>query len=118
MKVGVSACMHAMHAHKGLPACCHTHTHTHTAGAPTADAAPMVEAAAAEEEEEECSESEEEILMKEGSPLPDDNDDEEEEEEYRARYSGLSQRAALELVDPGGLDDVLRVSAGLRFGSR
>ena len=31
---------------------------------------------------------------------------EEDEEEYRARYSGLSQRAALEMVDPGGLDDL------------
>ncbi|QSQ20233.1 hypothetical protein JY651_33915 [Pyxidicoccus parkwayensis] len=47
------------------------------------------------------------------------DDDEEDEEEYRrARYSGLSQRAALELVDPGGMDDVLRLSAGLRFGRR
>lgn len=47
------------------------------------------------------------------------DDDEEDEEEYRRSvYSGLSQRAALELVDPGGLDDVLRVRAGLRFGSR
>ncbi|WP_164008158.1 hypothetical protein [Pyxidicoccus trucidator] len=45
-------------------------------------------------------------------------DDEEDEEEYRARYSGLSQHAALELVDPGALEDVLRVSAGLRFGAR
>ncbi|MFP2928034.1 hypothetical protein ACLESO_23100 [Pyxidicoccus sp. 3LG] len=45
-------------------------------------------------------------------------DDEEDEEEYRARYAGLSQRAALELVDPGALDDVLRVRAGLKFGSR
>lgn len=43
---------------------------------------------------------------------------EEDEEEYRARPSGLSQRAALELVDPGALEDVLRVSAGLRFGTR
>ncbi|MCY1016839.1 hypothetical protein [Pyxidicoccus sp. MSG2] len=46
------------------------------------------------------------------------DDDEEDEEEYRARYSGLSQRAALEMVDPGGLEDVLRVRAGLRFGAR
>jgi hypothetical protein len=46
------------------------------------------------------------------------DDDEEDEEEYRARYSGLSQRAALEMVDPGGLEDVLRVRAGLKFGSR
>lgn len=45
-------------------------------------------------------------------------DDEEDEEEYRAGYSGLSQRAALELVDPGALEDVLRVRAGLKFGSR
>ena len=45
-------------------------------------------------------------------------DNEEDEEEFRARYAGLSQSAALELVDPGALEDVLRVSAGLRFGSR
>ncbi|MCP3144150.1 hypothetical protein [Pyxidicoccus xibeiensis] len=45
-------------------------------------------------------------------------DDEEDEEEVRARYSGISQRAALELVDPGALDDVLRVRAGLKFGHR
>ena len=35
----------------------------------------------------------------------DKGDDEEDEEEYR----GLSQRAALELVDPGGLDELLRL---------
>ncbi|MBZ4415271.1 hypothetical protein [Myxococcus sp. RHSTA-1-4] len=46
------------------------------------------------------------------------DDDEEDEEEYRARYSGLSQAAALELVDPGALEDVLRVRAGLKFGAR
>jgi hypothetical protein len=46
------------------------------------------------------------------------DDDEEDEEEYRARYAGLSQSAALEMVDPGALEDVLRVRAGLRFGSR
>lgn len=46
------------------------------------------------------------------------DDDEESEEEYRARYAGLSQAAALELVDPGALEDVLRVRAGLKFGSR
>jgi hypothetical protein len=35
----------------------------------------------------------------------DKDDDEEDEEEYR----GLSPRAALELVDPGALDDVLKL---------
>ncbi len=45
-------------------------------------------------------------------------DDEEDEEESRTRYSGRAQHAALELVDPGALEDVLRLSAGLRFGSR
>ncbi|NMO16058.1 hypothetical protein HPC49_54270 [Pyxidicoccus fallax] len=48
------------------------------------------------------------------------DDDEEDEEEYRARarYAGLSQAAALELVDPGALEDVLRVRAGVKFGGR
>ena len=41
-----------------------------------------------------------------------------DEEEVRVRYSGLSQPAALELVDPGALEDVIRVRAGLKFGSR
>jgi hypothetical protein len=44
--------------------------------------------------------------------------DEEDEEEYRARDSGLSQHAALEMVDPGALEDVIRVRAGLKFGAR
>jgi hypothetical protein len=46
-----------------------------------------------------------------GDDKDDDKDDEEDEEEYR----GLSQRAALELVDPGALDDVprLRLAAKL-----
>ena len=44
--------------------------------------------------------------------------DEEDEEEYRARNSGLSQHAALEMVDPGALEDVIRVRAGLKFGAR
>lgn len=43
---------------------------------------------------------------------------EEDEEEFRARYAGLSQAAALELVDPGGLDEVLRIQAAVRFGRR
>ncbi|MBN1209832.1 MAG: hypothetical protein JXB05_33590 [Myxococcaceae bacterium] len=42
----------------------------------------------------------------------DDKDDEGDEEDYR----GLSQRAALELVDPGGLDDVLRLRIAARHG--
>lgn len=45
-------------------------------------------------------------------------DDEEDEEEVRVRYSGISQPAALELVDPGALEDVLRVRAGLKFRAR
>lgn len=43
-------------------------------------------------------------------------DDEKDEEEYRAEYRGLSQRAALELVDPGALDDLLRLRAAVRAG--
>ena len=42
----------------------------------------------------------------------DDKDDEGDEEDYR----GLSQRAALELVDPGGLDDVLRLRLAALHG--
>jgi hypothetical protein len=42
----------------------------------------------------------------------DDKDDEGDEEDYR----GLSQRAALELVDPGGLDDVLRLRIAAMHG--
>ncbi len=52
----------------------------------------------------------------EGDDKDDDKkDDEEDEEEYRGRYRGLSQRAALELVDPGALDDLrkLRLAAAL-----
>jgi hypothetical protein len=45
-------------------------------------------------------------------------DNEEDEEEYRARYAGLSGAAALELVDPGALNDALRLQAALRFGHR
>ncbi|MCY1036357.1 hypothetical protein OV207_33280 [Corallococcus sp. BB11-1] len=43
---------------------------------------------------------------------------EEEEEEYRQTPRGLSQKAALELVDPGALDDMLRLHAALRGGPR
>jgi hypothetical protein len=39
----------------------------------------------------------------EGDKKDDKKDDEEDEEEYR----GISQRAALELVDPGGLEGLL-----------
>lgn len=47
----------------------------------------------------------------------DKDDDEEDEEEYRAaEYQGLSQRAALELVDPGALDEVLRLRAAALYG--
>jgi hypothetical protein len=48
--------------------------------------------------------------LPEGDEDKDDDkkdDDEDDEEEYRGR--GLSQRAALELVDPGGLDNLLRL---------
>lgn len=41
-----------------------------------------------------------------------DDDDEEDEEEYR----GLSPRAALELVDPGALDDVLKLRLAASYG--
>ncbi|RKH59454.1 hypothetical protein [Corallococcus aberystwythensis] len=43
---------------------------------------------------------------------------EEEEEEYRQTPRGLSQKAALELVDPGVLDDMIRLRAALRSGQR
>ncbi|RYZ37533.1 MAG: hypothetical protein EOO71_27555 [Myxococcaceae bacterium] len=43
---------------------------------------------------------------------------EEDEEEYRQQPRGLSQKAALELVDPGVLDDMLRLRAALRGGQR
>jgi len=54
------------------------------------------------------------------APLPegdddkkdDKDDDEEDEEEYR----GLSSRAALELVDPGGREAVLRLRIAARRG--
>jgi hypothetical protein len=47
------------------------------------------------------------LPLLEGDDKDDDkkDDDEEDEEEYR----GLSQQAALELVDPGALDDGLRL---------
>lgn len=51
------------------------------------------------------------VPLPEGDDKKDDKkDDEEDEEEYRA----LSPRAALELVDPGLQDDLLR----LRFAAR
>lgn len=60
-----------------------------------------------------------ESRMARPQPLPegdddkkDDKDDEEDEEEYR----GLSRHAALELVDPGGLDEVLRLRIAARHG--
>ncbi|ABF86830.1 hypothetical protein MXAN_1015 [Myxococcus xanthus DK 1622] len=44
---------------------------------------------------------------------------EEDEEEYRKRrYAGLSQKAAMELVDPGALTDVIRLQAAVKFGQR
>lgn len=43
---------------------------------------------------------------------------EEDEEEYRQQPRGLSQKAALELVDPGVLDDMLRLRAAIRSGQR
>jgi hypothetical protein len=45
-------------------------------------------------------------------------DNEEDEEEFRARYAGLSGAAALELVDPGALEDALRLQAAVKFGRR
>jgi hypothetical protein len=41
-------------------------------------------------------------------------DDEKDEEEYRAQDRAISQRAALELVDPGALDHLLRLRAAVR----
>ncbi|MDY7227075.1 hypothetical protein [Hyalangium rubrum] len=53
------------------------------------------------------------LPLPEGDDKDDDKkDDEEDEEEYR----GLSSHAALELVDPGGLDDVLRLRLAARLG--
>ena len=43
---------------------------------------------------------------------------EEDEEEFRQSPRALSQQAALELVDPGVLDDMLRLRAALRGGHR
>ncbi|MFP2895814.1 hypothetical protein [Corallococcus sp. 4LFB] len=43
---------------------------------------------------------------------------EEDEEEYRQQPRALSQKAALELVDPGVLDDMLRLRAAVRGGQR
>jgi hypothetical protein len=43
---------------------------------------------------------------------------EEDEEEFRQASRGLSQRAALELVDPGVLDDMIRLRAALRAAPR
>ena len=40
------------------------------------------------------------------------DDDEEDEEEYR----GLSPRAALELVDPGAMGDVLKLRLAASYG--
>src|SRR5687768_11477410 len=54
----------------------------------------------------------------EGDDKDDDkkDDDEEDEEEYRRQYRGISQRAALELVDPGALDDVLKLRLAASLG--
>ncbi|WP_223642289.1 hypothetical protein [Corallococcus sp. EGB] len=43
---------------------------------------------------------------------------EEDEEEYRQQTRAISQRAALELVDPGVLDDMIRLRAAIRAGQR
>ncbi|RKH39399.1 hypothetical protein [Corallococcus sicarius] len=43
---------------------------------------------------------------------------EEDEEEFRQSPRALSQQAALELVDPGVLNDMLRLRAALRSGQR
>jgi hypothetical protein len=48
-----------------------------------------------------------------GDDKDDDKDDDEEDEE---EYRGLSQRAALELVDPGALDDVLKLRLAASHG--
>lgn len=46
------------------------------------------------------------VALVDGDDKDDDKDDDEEDDE---EYRGLSPRAALELVDPGALDDVLRL---------
>jgi|GEM_PF-1880060 len=46
----------------------------------------------------------------------DKGDDEESEEDYRSRYAGISGAAALELVDPGALNDLIRLRAAARYG--
>lgn len=51
------------------------------------------------------------LPLVEGDDKDDDKDDDEEDEE---EYRGLSQQAALELVDPGALDDVLRLRLAAR----
>ncbi|WP_338870477.1 hypothetical protein [Myxococcus stipitatus] len=50
-----------------------------------------------------------------GDDKGDGKDDEEDEEDYRARYTGISGAAALELVDPGVLDDLMRLRAAARY---
>lgn len=49
-------------------------------------------------------------------PLPEGDDDKKDDEEDEEEYRGLSSRAALDLVDPGGLEDVLRLRIAARRG--
>jgi hypothetical protein len=53
------------------------------------------------------------LPLVEGDDKDDDKDDDEEDEE---EYRGLSQQAALELVDPGARDDMLRLRLAARLG--
>lgn len=46
----------------------------------------------------------------------DDKDDKKDDEGDEEDYRGLSQRAALDLVDPGALDDVLRLRLAAMHG--
>jgi len=53
------------------------------------------------------------ITPRMAQPMPlvdeDDKDDKDDDEEDEEEYRGLSQRAALELVDPGAMDDLLKL---------
>jgi hypothetical protein len=53
------------------------------------------------------------LPLAEGDDKDDDKDDDEEDEE---EYRGLSQQAALELVDPGAREDLLRLRLAALHG--
>ncbi|HEX8697684.1 MAG TPA: hypothetical protein VF815_02495 [Myxococcaceae bacterium] len=61
------------------------------------------------------------IIPRMAQPMPlvegdDKDDDKKDDEEDEEEYSGLSQQAALELVDPGALDDLLKLRLAAAYG--